>query len=51
MLTVEDGDALSRSSAFFARKFDAFVDSAILDELDARLAQRGVRPDRHAHAP
>ncbi|HEX9290833.1 MAG TPA: hypothetical protein VF904_15035, partial [Anaeromyxobacteraceae bacterium] len=28
-----------------------FVDSAILDELDARLAQRGVRPDRHAHAP
>lgn len=36
-LTVEDLDAMTRSGKDFGRKFDAAVDSTVLDELDRRL--------------
>lgn len=36
-LTVEDLDAMTRSGKDFGRKFDAAVDSTVLDELERRL--------------
>ena len=37
VVRLEDYDALCASGGFFARKFDAAIDSAILDRLEARL--------------
>ncbi len=37
-LTVDDLDAIVASGDHFARKFDATVDSAVLDQLDARMS-------------
>jgi hypothetical protein len=39
MLTIEDLEAMARSDKDFGRKFDAEVDSTILDELDRRLRE------------
>lgn len=36
-LTVKDYDAITQSDAFFARKFDANQDSAILNQIDELL--------------
>ena len=39
ILTSDDLPAMLASGALFARKFDTYVDSEVLDELDRRLAQ------------
>jgi hypothetical protein len=43
-LTSDDLEALTASSADFARKFDAEVDSEVLDALDARRRELSGRP-------
>lgn len=40
LLTMLDKEILKKSSAFFARKFDINVDTAILDYIDEKLLQK-----------
>lgn len=56
ILTLADLDKITASGAFFARKFDPKIDSAVLDRLDQRVlegaarSQQVGRPDFHHRA-
>jgi hypothetical protein len=48
VLRMEHLPKLIESGKFFARKFDACVDAAILDALDEHIAATDARPVSHA---